>query len=195
MSGNSSGSSTNSHAMHRQTAITGRGVIARSCALALGLAVAGCAASGDKAEPIALAAPGGVGPVALPSPDEPARAHVVDRAVESPALSSPVQEPADSPAPAHATPAPRTDGRPSWWFDGVQRESGVVLVTAEALAPDLRAARRAAIDAGLARLGRELGSEPADWRVRAATVRPLRAILAPGEVNKFVGYVLIAATP
>lgn len=71
---------------------------------------------------------------------------------------------------------------------------GEVRVTAEALAPDLRSARRAAIKAGLARLSHELGAEPVSWEVRAATVRPLRAIRAPGEVNRFAGYVLISGT-
>ncbi len=87
----------------------------------------------------------------------------------------------------------RTDGRPSWWIDGTERQNGEVLIAAEALGSDIRMARRAAIDAGLGRLERELGHSPDDWVVKATIIKPLRAVRGPESVNRFVGYVLIAA--
>lgn len=86
----------------------------------------------------------------------------------------------------------RRDGRPSWWIDDASRDQGEVVVAAEALGPTIREARRAAIDAGVTRLERALGREPADWVVKAAMIQPLRAVRGPESVNKFVGYVLIA---
>lgn len=88
----------------------------------------------------------------------------------------------------------RADGRPSWWIDDPERAGGEVLIAAEALGPDIRAARRAAIDAGVTRLARELGHAPSDWVVKATIIRPLRAVRGPENVNRFVGYVLVAAT-
>lgn len=87
----------------------------------------------------------------------------------------------------------RSDGRPTWWIDEPFRERGAVTVAAEALAPDLRGARRAAVDAGLVRLAHALGAEPADYVVKATVVRPLRAVRGAESVNRFVGYVLIGA--
>lgn len=101
--------------------------------------------------------------------------------------------PQSSPAISNAQRDRRDDGRPTWWIDDLKREHGEVFVAAEALAPDLRAARRAAIDAGVSRLTRELGAPPKDWVVKATMIRPLRAVRGPESVNKFVGYVLIAA--
>lgn len=166
---------------------TARLILAGCAAFAL----LGCAKTpAPTAEPISLAAPGGVGP---------------DPAAEPPPTSEPIQVQAPpaaaTPEPTanqvESTPAPvrRTDGRPTWWLDEPVRERGMVLITAEALAPDLRSARRAAVDAGLARLREAIGAEPASWEIRLSTISPLRAVRAPGEVNRFAGYVLIAGTP
>lgn len=159
------------------------------------LALVGCAKTPapTASEPIALEAPGGVGPVPVAAPT-PAPAPTSEPAQQqSPPASTrePEAERAENP-PASVR---RSDGRPAWWLDEPVRERGVVLITAEALAPDLRSARRAAVDAGLARLREALGAEPASWEIRLSTISPLRAVRAPGEVNRFAGYVLIAGTP
>lgn len=169
------------------------------------LALVGCAGTREPAaETVSLEAPGGVGPV--PS------AEITPTPEKSPAptiaASSPSAQSEGAPTAAEPTaegqpvgedskPAPvrRTDGRPVWWLDEPVREHGMVLVTAEALAPDLRAARRAAVEAGLARLRETIGAEPASWEIRLSTISPLRAVRAPGGVNRFAGYVLIAGSP
>jgi len=87
------------------------------------------------------------------------------------------------------------DGRPVWWIDGAARRDGKVTVAAEALGADLRSARRAAVDAGISKLAKEIGAEPSDWVVMATMIRPLRAVRGPKGVNHFVGYVLISSAP
>ncbi len=153
------------------------------------LALVGCAKTPGRAdEPISLEAPGGVGPVPAAAPTPTSKSV---QAQSPPALTQePEAERAENP-PASVR---RTDGRPAWWLDEPVRERGVVLITAEALAPDLRSARRAAVDAGLARLREAIGAEPASWEIRLSTISPLRAVRAPGEVNRFAGYVLIAGS-
>jgi len=159
------------------------------------LGVVGCAGPAATTPGVSLEPPGGVGPapIADAAPETPAS----DAQPVPPASIVPrnerAAEPADAPTPG--APGARADGRPAWWLDEPLRQGGEVVVSAEALGADLRSARRAAVDAGLERLARELGAEPATWEIRAATVRPLRAIRAPGEVNRFAGYVLIAGTP
>jgi hypothetical protein len=88
---------------------------------------------------------------------------------------------------------PRSDGRPGWWLESPLRQSGEVRVAAEALGVDLRDARRAAIDAGLRLLGRELGAEPGEWVVEATAIKPLRAVRGSDSVKRFVAYVLMSA--
>ncbi len=93
----------------------------------------------------------------------------------------------------HADAKPRADGRPAWWIESPLRQRGEVRVAAEALGVDLRDARRAAIDAGLRLLGRELGAEPGEWVVEATAIKPLRAVRGPDSVKRFVAYVLMSA--
>ncbi len=119
-------------------------------------------------------------------------APVIDDAADE--TASTVTEAAGETQPRSSEPSDirRRDGRPSWWIDDASRDHGEVVVAAEALGPTIREARRAAIDAGVTRLERALGREPADWVVKAAMIQPLRAVRGPESVNKFVGYVLIA---
>lgn len=137
-----------------------------------------------------------LGPAAAPpkiAPSRESRTRTKKNAAGEPA--QPPKSPAN-PADAGAdqsSPEVRSDNRPAWWIDAPTHENGEVMVAAEALAPDLRGARRAAVDAGLRALKRALGAEPDDWIVRAATIRPLRAVRGPESVNRFVGYVLIVA--
>lgn len=89
----------------------------------------------------------------------------------------------------------RTDGRPAWWIDAPRTADGRTTVAAEALGDDVLSARRAAVVAGRAALLRALAGAPADERIVYATVRPLPAGGAAPSGPRFVGYVLISASP
>lgn len=85
----------------------------------------------------------------------------------------------------------RADGRPTWWLGAPVRESGRVIVTAEAMGADARAARAVALEGARAALARETGSPALDFRVEAYLARPL-AVDAPGRA-RVVGYVRASA--
>ncbi len=85
----------------------------------------------------------------------------------------------------------RADGRPTWWLGAPVRESGRVIVTAEAMGADARAARAVALEGARAALTREIGSPALDFRVEAYLARPL-AVDAPGRA-RVVGYVRASA--
>lgn len=88
----------------------------------------------------------------------------------------------------------RDDGRPSWWFAGVVREPGRVRICAESLGRDMGGTRRAALDAGRARLRAALGipegAPIAGERVERTLIWPLPNQSA-GE-NRYAGYVLLS---
>lgn len=104
----------------------------------------------------------------------------------------------EAPAPIRPETTPtnawRRDGRPVWWLAAPTRADGRLTLSAEAIADDVLAARRAAVDAGRAALGREIGGgagAAVDERIEAITVRRLGADRPGGE--RYVGYVLISA--
>ncbi len=74
----------------------------------------------------------------------------ITRAPTVPALA-----PVAPTSPANA--ATREDGRPDWWFREVERNQGRVKVCAEALAPSMVEARRAALDAARTKARRAMG--------------------------------------
>ncbi len=90
----------------------------------------------------------------------------------------------------------RDDGRPSWWFAGTRRDGNAVLLCAEALGPDMRDARAAAIDAARARLRQSLElheNEPMpEIEIRRTWVWPLPHA-STGTAARYAGYVLIGA--
>ncbi len=137
------------------------------------------AAQSDKLDPV-LTAPT-LGPD--PAPRD-SRAATNSRAAEKP----------KPPVPGVPPPASvRTDGRPSWWLDEPSTTDGRVFLAAEALGPDVRAARRAAVDSAMASLERLLGAPPTDDRVHAALVCPLPSRADAPGASRFVGYVLVSA--
>lgn len=89
-----------------------------------------------------------------------------ERGVER--VDSPLMPEVDEADPADAVPEataseasePRADGRPGWWFDGVQREDGRVSVCVETLGDTFSDARSAAIERGHSRLSEILGLAP-----------------------------------
>lgn len=89
----------------------------------------------------------------------------------------------------------RDDGRPSWWFTGPRRSEAEVSVCAEALGPDMRRTREAAIEAGRARLRSELGLPGDEALPGMGVVRvwvwPLPN--AQAGANRYAGYVLVTA--
>lgn len=89
----------------------------------------------------------------------------------------------------------RDDGRPSWWFAGPRPTDVGLTVCAEALGPDMRQTREAAIDAGRTRLRSDLdlsADEPlADVEIMRVWVWPLPNA-QPGA-NRYAGYVQMAA--
>lgn len=88
----------------------------------------------------------------------------------------------------------REDGRPSWWFDGVQREGGRVTVCGEGLGADLVRARSVATDDARGALRAELGAKgegPVAGEVAdLQTVWPLPN--AGGEL-RYAAYVMLSA--
>ena len=91
----------------------------------------------------------------------------------------------------------RNDGRPAWWFDGLRREGGRVLLCVETLGDDLVTTRRTAVDRAYnelaQRLQRDTGTASiADPRVELSTVVPLPN---PSDKQRYAGYVLISARP
>lgn len=107
----------------------------------------------------------------------------------------PAPDPTDAPAPDNAPLSVRDDGRPSWWFSSPRETSSKVSLCAEALAPDMRRAREAAIDAGRTRLRADLdlpADEPLpDVHVVRAWVWPLPNTQA--GTNRYAGYVMVSA--
>lgn len=126
-----------------------------------------------------------------PSGDEPAAE------LESQVVANAAPErPAPAAAETAAAKAMRTDGRPDWWFSHVQTGDGeVARVCAESLGADMIEARRAALEAGRARLRAEFGlnAEAAlsGERIERTWVWPL----PHGKTGplRYAGYVLIAA--
>lgn len=95
--------------------------------------------------------------------------------------------------PKQASSSPRADGRPSWWLAQPKRSDGRVQITAEALASDVRSARRAAVEAGLRALEKRLGRTSTDMRIEATTVRLLGEHHGAATEHRFAGYVLVSA--
>lgn len=91
----------------------------------------------------------------------------------------------------------RDDGRPSWWFSGVRTHEDRIALCAEALGPDMRATRSAAILAGRERLRRQLDLPPdqglSSVHIAQAWVWPLPNAAAANQSNRYAGYVLISA--
>ncbi|MGP1309037.1 MAG: hypothetical protein ACTS27_02430 [Phycisphaerales bacterium] len=84
----------------------------------------------------------------------------------------------------------RTDGRPTWWLDRAGWRDGRYTICAEAFGEDVRAARRAAIDAARRNAESTLGGTIRDERVETALVRAVPG--APSE-RRYVGYVRLSA--
>lgn len=129
-----------------------------------------------------------------PAPaDEPRIAASPEAAVPPPASATP-NDPA-SVRTDTARGAVRSDGRPEWWFGDARRESGITRLCAEALGSDMAEARRAAVEAGRARMRKTLSIDehaavPGE-SVERVWVWPLpNALVGP---NRYAGYVLIAA--
>ena len=99
----------------------------------------------------------------------------------------------DQPESVAPTDLARTDGRPAWWIDQPQTAAGRLYLAVEALGVDVRSARRAAVDSGIAALTRMLGRDPSDDRVHATTVRPLPHRGGTNEGMRYIGYVLVSA--
>lgn len=110
-------------------------------------------------------------------------------AAVAPAPPTPATEP--SAVTPDTDPLWRADGRPTWWLSAPVRESGRIMLTAEAIAPDILAARRASISAARAALRALSARDIEGERVEAAVVRRLPGD-APGR-DRFVGYARISA--
>lgn len=90
----------------------------------------------------------------------------------------------------------RDDGRPSWWFSETRRSGEAVVLCAEALGPDMNAARTGAILVSRGRLRRALdlgeGEALPDVTVLQTWVWPLPNAAA-GAANRYAGYVMVEA--
>lgn len=88
----------------------------------------------------------------------------------------------------------RDDGRPEWWFDGVRREDGRVLLCVEALGATFSAARSAAIERGSVQLAERMDLGPSaelrDLRVRYIWVTPLPN---RGVGTRYAAYAMMSA--
>jgi hypothetical protein len=104
-------------------------------------------------------------------------------------------EPRPQPQSDNAPLSVRDDGRPSWWFSGPREAEAELSICAEALGPDMRLTREAAIDAGRTRLRASLdlpaGQPLPDVHVVRAWVWPLPN--AQAGSNRYAGYVLMSA--
>jgi hypothetical protein len=86
-------------------------------------------------------------------------------------------------------PMMRDDGRPNWWFEGVeQSDPGVRRICAESLGSTIREARSRAIDAAR----RELQGVEGAFAIELAWVWPLPNASQGGA--KYAGYVLASVT-
>ena len=85
----------------------------------------------------------------------------------------------------------RADGRPTWWLDRAEWRDGRFTVCAEAFGSDVRAARRAAIEAARRDAASSLGGSLHDVRVDSALVRAI-SDEATGK-SRYVGYVKLTA--
>ena len=120
---------------------------------------------------------------------------IVGPPANAPDAVSPTPSAAATEQPRTVTPSDlaRSDGRPAWWIDQPQTASGRVYLSVEALGVDVRSARRAAVDSGIALLTKMLGHDPMDDRVHATTVRPLPHRGGANEGMRYIGYVLVSA--
>ena len=138
-------------------------------------------------------------PDLLDPPDVPGNAQPPETGTDTPPSPDGERHPPPAlPAPPPAPPtelAIREDGRPSWWFSEPRESDGRVALCAEALGPDMRRTRAAAIDAGLAGLRAHLaltgGQALHGMRIDHAWVWPLPN--AASGPNRYAGYVLISA--
>ena len=108
---------------------------------------------------------------------------------------APEREPESGPQSSNAPLSVREDGRPSWWFSAPRARGSDLSVCAEALGPDMRLTREAAIDAGRTRLRADLdlptGDPLPDVEVVRVWVWPLPNTQAGS--NRYAGYVLMTA--
>lgn len=111
---------------------------------------------------------------------------------DSAATPSPGASPTAPPSPVDPPEVDRGDGRPSWWFDGVQQRDGRPTICAEVLAESFPGARRAVVDRGRTLLAAELGGTLRDVRVDYTSVEPLAG---EGGRARYVGYAMISAAP
>ncbi len=93
-----------------------------------------------------------------------------------------------------ATPPPadpiRADGRPDWWFDGVQQADGRATLCAEALGATMRSAAQAAVSAAR-RSMIAAGARAERLTVERTLVWPLPTPSTSGA--RYAGYVLASA--
>jgi len=91
----------------------------------------------------------------------------------------------------------RRDGRPAWWFDGLRRQGGRVLLSVETIGDGLASTRRDAVDRAYVELAERLEldgpSALRDARIELSTVLPLPN--PAGGAQRYAGYVLISAEP
>jgi len=154
--------------------------------IALMLALTGLSGCAGNPAPAPKTQPAPVEPVVTIGP--PASAPTRPTGTPDPVASAPSE-----PAPMTPTDLARTDGRPGWWIDEPQAASGRLYLAVEALGVDVRSARRAAVDSGIAALARMLGHDPVDDRVHATTVRPLPYRGGTNEGMRYIGYVLVSS--
>ena len=156
----------------------------------LPLALAATLGAGCASEPVALDTDR-TEPMAVPAGETPALEPAPVAHAESPPASIPSRpvDPDDL--------SVRDDGRPSWWFSGRRSEGDATILCAEALGPDMNAARSGAILAARTRLRHSLALDDAaplpEVTVLRTWVWPLPNA-ATGAANRYAGYVMVEAT-
>ena len=116
------------------------------------------------------------------------------KAEVTPVVQAPAKSGIEAPVEGRAGAASkREDGRPDWWFREVSREGGRVKVCAEALAPSMVEARRAALDAARTKARKAIGIDGAGAIPEEEVVYAWAWPLPHASVGsvRYAGYVML----